>query len=168
MIKAILACDDVGGVSKAGTIPWPKNSKDLKWFKANTVGNIVVMGSTTWEDPTMPGPLPKRTNVLVTTRKDDYPGAHKYVWGNLRDKIQGLAQKNENVITWIVGGPNIIEQTLDIIDEFYLSRIPGEYFCDTFLPLEKIEALFEKTWTEDHGLVEFQIWKKRKNIETIS
>jgi len=47
MIKAILACDDVGGVSKAGTIPWPKNSKDLKWFKDNTVGNIVVMGSTT-------------------------------------------------------------------------------------------------------------------------
>ena len=41
--------------------------------------SIVVMGSTTWEDPDMPRPLPKRTNVLVTTRKDDYPGAH-YVY----------------------------------------------------------------------------------------
>ncbi len=52
------------------------------------------------------------------------------------------------MITWIIGGPNIVEQTLDIIDEFYLSRISGEYFCDTFLPLEKIEALFERVWTE--------------------
>jgi dihydrofolate reductase len=33
MIKAILACDESGGVSKNGTIPWPKNLKDLKWFK---------------------------------------------------------------------------------------------------------------------------------------
>ena len=30
MIKAILACDDYGGVSKKGTLPWPHNSTDLK------------------------------------------------------------------------------------------------------------------------------------------
>ena len=43
MIKAILACDEEGGVSKKGTIPWPKNSKDLGWFKKNTTNNVVVM-----------------------------------------------------------------------------------------------------------------------------
>lgn len=71
MIKAILACDDKGGVSKDGTLPWPHNSRDLKWFKDNTAGHIVVMGSTTWNDKHMPRPLPKRKNYLVTTRKDD-------------------------------------------------------------------------------------------------
>ena len=162
MIKAILACDDLGGVSKAGTMPWPKNSKDLKWFKKNTARHTVIMGSTTWEDPFMPGPLPNRTNILVTTREGDYPGAHKYIKGNLAKKIQGLEKKNQESTVWIIGGPNIIEQTLNIIDEFYLSRIPGKYDCDTFLPLKKIETLFEKTWVENHGSVEFQIWKKRK------
>jgi dihydrofolate reductase len=161
MIKAILACDDLGGVSKAGTMPWPKNSKDLKWFKKNTEGHTVIMGSTTWEDPFMPGPLPKRTNVLVTTREGDYSGAHKYIKGNLAKKIKSLEHKDQEAIMWIIGGPNIVEQTLNIIDEFYLSRISGEYGCDTFLPLKKIEALFEKTWVENHGPVEFQIWKKR-------
>ena len=29
------------------------------------------------------------------------------------------------------------------------------------LPLKKIESLFERTWLEDHGLVTFEIWKKR-------
>jgi dihydrofolate reductase len=163
MIKAILACDDTGGVSKDGTLPWPHNSTDLKWFKSNTVNDIVVMGSTTWEDPDMPRPLPKRTNVLVTTRKDDYPGADMYITGDLNSEVKHIEYINEGVITWVIGGPNIIEQTLGVIDEFYISRIPGAYACDTFLPLKKIESLFEKTWVDDtNDGVTFEIWKKRK------
>ena len=75
MIKAILACDEEGGVSKKGTIPWPKNTKDLGWFKKNTTNNVVVMGSKTWVDPLMPWPLPNRINVLATTKKNNFPGA---------------------------------------------------------------------------------------------
>jgi dihydrofolate reductase len=164
MIKAILACDDEGGVSKDGTLPWPNNSTDLQWFKTNTAGHVVVMGSTTWDDPHMPRPLPKRTNVLVTTRKDNYPGADAYITGDLMHEIKLYAESNPGVITWIIGGPNIIEQTLGIIDEFYISRIPGKYDCDTHLPLKKIETLFEKTWSEEHPEVTFEIWKKRETI----
>ena len=161
MIKAILACDDYGGVSKNGTLPWPHNSTDLKWFKDNTAGHIVIMGSTTWDDPHMPRPLPKRTNVLATTRKDDYPGADIYISGDLNNEIKHIEYLNEGVITWIIGGPKIIEQTLGIIDEFYISRIPGAYACDTFLPMKKIESLFKVKWEEDHDEVKFQIMEKR-------
>ena len=161
MIKAILACDDYGGVSKDGTLPWPHNSTDLKWFKENTAGHIVVMGSTTWDDPHMPRPLPKRTNVLVTTRKDDYPGADSYISGDLNVELKELESTCSGLIIWNIGGPNIIEQSLGVIDEFYISRIPGEYNCDTFLPLRKIESLFKRTWTEEHPGVTFEIWKKR-------
>jgi dihydrofolate reductase len=160
MIKAILACDDLGGVSKGGTIPWPKNSKDLRWFKKNTTGGVIVMGSTTWEDPMMPGPLPSRKNVLATTRKKDYPGAHDYIDGVLSEEVWHIANKNKEKTTWVIGGPNIINQLLGVIDEFYLSRIPGDYGCDTFLPIEKIEKMFKKDWSEKHDTVEFQIWKK--------
>ena len=160
-IKAILACDDYGGVSKKGTLPWPHNSTDLKWFKENTAGHVIVMGSTTWEDPGMPRPLPKRTNVLATTRPAEYLGADKYISGDLNKSVMRLSEEYPDLITWVIGGPNIIEQTLGVIDEFYLSRIPGAYACDTFLPLKKIESLFERTWLEDHGAVTFEIWKKR-------
>ena len=37
MIKAIMAVDDNGGVSRDGSMPWPKNHKDLKWFKNHTL-----------------------------------------------------------------------------------------------------------------------------------
>lgn len=162
MIRAILACDDEGGVSKNGTLPWPNNSLDLQWFKNNTAGHIVIMGSTTWDDPHMPRPLPKRTNILVTTRKEDYPGADDYINGNLVEEIKDIADATPGVITWIIGGPNIIEQTLDIIDEFYLSRISGNYDCDTHLPIAKIEELFKLSWFEENPEVTFEIWKKRK------
>lgn len=163
MIKAILACDDNGGVSKGGTLPWPHNSTDLQWFKNNTAGHVVVMGSTTWEDPHMPRPLPKRTNILVTTRMSNYinPSPDAYITGDLNIHLKSLARQHPGLITWVIGGPNIVEQSLEVIDEFYLSRIPGAYACDTFLPLREIETLFEKTWSEEHPGVTFEIWKKR-------
>lgn len=161
MIRAILACDDDGGVGKNGTIPWPKNSKDLAWFKKNTTNGTVIMGSKTWQDPLMPWPLPNRKNVLATSHKKDFPGADKYIEGNLCLEIKKLSDKNKGRDTWIIGGPNIIDQTLKIVEEVYLSRISGTYDCDSFLSLGTIETLFEKTWTEKHETVEFQVWKKR-------
>ena len=161
MIRAILACDDKGGVSKDGTLSWPHNSKDLKWFKENTAGHVVVMGSTTWEDPHMPRPLPKRTNVLVTSRPTDYNGANRYISGNLLKEIKELEKNYPSLITWVIGGPNIVEQSLGIIDEFYLSRIPGDYDCDTHLPMKKIQTLFKVRWEEEHPEVKFQILEKR-------
>ena len=162
MIKAILACDNSGGVSREGTIPWPKNIKDLNWFKKNTTNNVVVMGSKTWADPLMPWPLPNRINVLATSREIDFPGADKYICGDLNAELSKLKEEYINKIIWVIGGPNVIEQTVETIEEFYLSRIPGEYGCDGFLSLQNIEKLFKKTWFEKHEEVEFQIWKKEK------
>ena len=161
MIKAILACDDTGGVSKNGTLPWPNNPTDLRWFKENTAGHIVVMGSTTWDDPHMPRPLPNRRNYLATSRPNDYPGAHGYIQGDINSAIVAIAKDNPGLITWIIGGPNIIEQTLGIIDEFYLSRITGDFDCDTHLPLKKIESLFKIKQESVLPDVTFQIMEKR-------
>ena len=152
----------MGGVCKNGTIPWPKNTKDLGWFKKNTTNNVVVMGSKTWTDPLMPWPLPNRINVLATTKEQEHPGADRYVCGDLEVELNKLKEEHPNKIIWVIGGPNIIEQTMNSIEEFYLSRIPGEYSCDGFLSLNAIESLFEKTWSEKHESVEFQIWKKIK------
>ena len=80
MIKGIMAVDEKGGISRGKSMPWPKNSLDLEWFKANTINNIVIMGRKTWEDPFMPTPLKNRQNVLVTSKdKINYPGADHYI-----------------------------------------------------------------------------------------
>ena len=75
--------------------------------------------------------------------------------------VTRLAAQYPGLSTWVIGGPNIIEQTLGVIDEFYLSRIPGDYDCDTHLPMRKIETLFKVKWEEEHPEVKFQIMEKR-------
>ena len=89
MIKAIMAVDEKGGISKGQSMPWPKNSIDLKWFKENTINNVVVMGRKTWEDPFMPTPLKSRINVLITSKdKELIAGADYYLSGDINRKIK--------------------------------------------------------------------------------
>jgi len=161
MIKAILACDANGGVGNKGTLPWPHVKRDFQWFKDNTVGHVVVMGSTTYLDPDMPKPMPKRKNVVVTTKPETCPQADEFISGDVVLGVQQVEQKNPGLITWVIGGPNIIEQTLDIIDEFYISRIPGEFECDVHLPIDEIEDKFFLVHEEKHPEVTFEIWKKQ-------
>jgi dihydrofolate reductase len=94
MIKAIMATDDKGGISKGSSMPWPKNSNDLKWFKKNTLNQVVVMGSKTWDDPFMPTPLNNRENILITNKDNShYPGANEYLKGDIVNEIIGLEKK---------------------------------------------------------------------------
>tara|TARA_X000000368_G_scaffold95275_1_gene72999 strand:- start:24 stop:512 length:489 start_codon:yes stop_codon:yes gene_type:complete len=162
MIKAIMAIDDNGGISKGRTMPWPKNSKDLQWFKKNTLNQVVVMGSKTWEDPFMPTPLKGRENILITTKDESYyPGANGYLKGNIINEILNLEKKYSNKDIYIIGGPDIIKQTFDLFKEFYLTRIYGNFKCDKFIDIKRISnamSLIEKIGCDE--TCHFEIWKK--------
>ena len=162
MIKAIMAVDDKGGISKGSSMPWPKNSNDLQWFKKNTLNQVVVMGSKTWEDPFMPTPLKNRTNVLITKKnKSYYPGADFYIKGNIIDEIIILEKDNLDKDIFIIGGPEIINQCFDLFKEFYLTRIYGNFNCEKFIDLKQIEKKMKlsKKISSDETC-HFEIWKK--------
>ena len=162
MIKAIMAVDDKGGISKGSSMPWPKNSNDLKWFKKNTENQIVVMGSKTWEDPFMPAPLANRINILVTSKDLSlYPGADHYINGDVSDEILRLEKEYIEKDIFIIGGPEIIRQTFNLFKEFYLTRIYGNFNCDKFIDINKIMnsmKLIKKISCDDS--CHFEIWKK--------
>jgi len=162
MIKAIMAVDDNGGISKGSSMPWPKNSNDLKWFKKNTLNQVVVMGSKTWEDPFMPTPLKERENIIITTKDNSYyPGAKAYLKGNVVNEILNLEKKYSNKDIYIIGGPDIIKQTFDLFKEFYLTRIYGNFECDKFIDIKKISktmSLIEKIDCDE--TCHFEIWRK--------
>ena len=162
MLKAIMAVDEDSGVSKLGSMPWPKNSGDLKWFKKNTINQVVIMGRLTWIDPMLPTPLPNRINVLVTSRSPSlFPGAHNYISSNLIANIKNIINEHEKLEKWIIGGPTIVDQLFDLIDTFYLTRIYGKFGCDTKLNLQKIQQnmkLQEKIVSDD--TCHFEIWKR--------
>ncbi len=162
MIKAIMAIDEKGGISRGQSMPWPKNSTDLKWFKENTVNNIIIMGRKTWEDPFMPTPLKSRINVLITNKDESlYPGADFYFSGNIHNKILELHSSYESKDIFIIGGSEIINLTFSLIEEFYLTRIYGNYNCEKFIDINLIENKMKiiKKIDGDNSC-HFEIWKK--------
>jgi dihydrofolate reductase len=146
MIKAILACDDDWGIGKAGTLPWPHNSADLKWFKQMTNGKAVVMGRKTWDSLPVK-PLPNRLNfVISSTSMEHYnPRPHGSYGGSdvskiVKDIIEARYSDIDDV--WLIGGATLIESCINIIDEFWLNHMHGNYDCDVFLPRDLIMAQF--------------------------
>jgi len=183
MIKAIMACDDEGGISRDGMLPWPHNTRDMKWFKQNTIEHVVIMGRKTWEDGCEHMPLLDRKNVVVSqsigatahkkrhrklvqsqwsASKHARPGtklfaaAQHIINNNIEKSIRELEKHYPNKTIWIIGGGSIIVQTLDMVEQFYLTRIAGTYDCDTFLPINELNAWPVK-WEEVHDEETYQI-----------
>lgn len=133
MIKAIMAVDEEWGVGKNGTLPWPANNEDLLQFKHKTTGHFVIMGSHTWDDPCFPAPLKNRTNVVVTSNPDKFNEMAVLTTSTPRETIQDIAKTHSNKDIWIIGGPNLISQCWDLIEEFHLTIVNSTYDCDKFL-----------------------------------
>ena len=162
MIKAIMAVDETGGISKGQSMPWPKNPIDLKWFKENTINNIVIMGRKTWEDPLMPTPLKSRINVLITKRdKKMIQGADYYLNGNTNNQIQDIQSKYIDKDIFIIGGSEVINLTFSLIEQFYLTRIYGNYNCEKFIDVSLIEKNLNMIKKIDgDSTCHFEIWEK--------
>ena len=161
-----MAADDRGGVSKNGSMPWPKNSSDLQWFNKHTLNNVVIMGRLTWIDPFLPTPLKNRVNVLATNQSmSNYFGVDEFISGNLMAKVKDLSIKYKAKDIYIIGGPQILDQLFELIEEFFLTRIYGNFECDKSIDLKKIKksmALKEKI--ENDKTCHFEIWKRCNNI----
>ena len=157
-----MAADDNGGVSKNGSMPWPKNSSDLQRFKKLTLNNVVVMGRLTWIDPFMPTPLTGRVNVLVTNQSQNtYLGVDEFISGDLVAKVKDLSQKYKEKDVYIIGGPQILDQLFELIEEFYLTRIYGNFECDKSIDFEKIkQSMTIKDKIENDETCHFEIWKR--------
>lgn len=70
MISIIVAIARNGVIGNGNALIW-RIAEDLRRFKALTTGHPVIMGRKTYES--IGRPLPNRTNVVVTRRKDYRP-----------------------------------------------------------------------------------------------
>ena len=134
-MKAILACDSNFGIGKSGTLPWPRNSDDLKEFRDLTTGHYVIMGSKTWEDKMFPKPLPNRKNYILS-RNPEYTDASGYVISqNHHETIELLIEEahQENKEIWVIGGAEIFEMMYSYIEELHLTIFDENYDCDKFI-----------------------------------
>lgn len=113
--------------------------KDLKHFKDITSGHPVIMGRKTYES--IGKALPNRTNIVVSRKKDWFEEGILIV-GSLKEAIKFAKKIDEEV--FIIGGGNIYEQTMDIVDKLEVTLVKADLEADTFFP--KIDVkIWKKT-----------------------
>jgi len=134
IISLIASLDEDNGIGFKGKIPWHIR-EDFKWFKEKTMCHVVVMGSKTFDSivKKLGKPLPGRTSIVVTRQKN-----LKYEKVLTVDSIERgikLARKKEkNGEIFIIGGGQIYDQTINLADRLYITKVKGKYGADTFFP----------------------------------
>ena len=138
MINCIVAVDRNQGIGFNGQMPWPRLKGDMTWFKQLTIGNSVIMGSTTFDS--LGKALSDRINVVISRNRA--LGDHTFTdCGSALDFCAVEYPDNE---IFIIGGASIYRQYLDIIDRFYITEIDENYQCDTFFDLTYVKENFTK------------------------
>lgn len=156
MINAIFAMDAAGGLGKNGTLPWPKNTRDFRWFRSNTTGTTVVMGRNTWDDPIFPKPLKHRENIVLTSKPLPY---YPHTWPIKIEDARKWFSENSDKDIFIIGGVRVLVTYWDLIERFYVTTFPKDYECDVKLHKHLIDDLNKKRLLHHHKYedLEFKI-----------
>ena len=160
-MKAIVAADRNRGIGKDGQL-LAHLKGDMKFFKEQTVGKVVVMGRKTLES--LPGglALPERITIVVT--KDKNYEAHAkddskvLIATSLEEvtlKLLGLEfqegiDAEEDVV--ICGGQSIYEMFVPYCTEVLVTKIDKEYPADRhFMNMDKLAeaGMFKITYESD-------------------
>ena len=158
MIAAIFAADEQGGIGNNGSMPWPTNKDDLKWFKDTTLNQAVVMGKGTWDSEGMPKPLPNRVNVVITSKPLETDLAVPCS-GDVKVILKHLVELYPDKDIFVIGGANVLQQAAGVFDKIYLTKIPGNYECDTKVSLDDLLKDFSLVEIKDLQTAKVEIYE---------
>ncbi len=134
MLLSLIAAMDRNGLIGAGdNLPW-RLPRDLRRFRALTMGKPVIVGRRTHEAI---GVLPGRHHIVLTRRKEELKsGCEKAA--NLDEAIR-LARELETASineVFVIGGGEVYREALLRCDQVYLTIVDGVFAGDVYFPLE--------------------------------
>lgn len=143
MIASIFAMSENRVIGKNNQLPWHLPA-DLKYFKNTTLHHPILMGRKTFES--IGKPLPQRTSIIIT-RQPDYTVPNTIVANSVAEGIK--AGKNLAEDIFIIGGAEILQEALPLIDTMYLTLIHETFAGDVFYP-DYNQQEWQEVWREDH------------------
>jgi len=126
-----------GVIGRDGGMPWHLPA-DLRRFKRLTTGHPVLLGRRTFESivADLGGPLPGRTNVVLTTRPDYEPArggdAEVVVAGGVDAALSAARARDD--VAFVAGGARVYEQLLPRADRLELTELDAPHEGDTRFP----------------------------------
>ena len=129
-ISLIVAMSENRVIGRDNDLPWHL-SDDLKRFKALTMGKPILMGRKTYFS--IGKPLPGRTNVVITRDRTLSIDGVTVVYG-LDEAIEAAADEGA-AECMIIGGAQIYDQSLALVDRIYLTEVHDTVDGDAFFPV---------------------------------
>ncbi|MFA9462900.1 MAG: dihydrofolate reductase [Velocimicrobium sp.] len=110
---------------------------DMRFFRSETTGKVVIMGRKTLESFPQGRPLKDRKNIVITKKNCEIEGAT--VVHSIEEALLAVKEyKTDDV--YVIGGESIYEQMLPYCDIAHVTLIDYEYHADSFFPnLDKNE-----------------------------
>ena len=129
----IAAVAENGVIGADGDIPW-HHPEDLRHFKGTTMGSPVIMGRRTYESIArdLGGPLPGRTNVVLSRSDPDLP--EEVVVVSSPDEAVAAAEATGADTAYVAGGGAVYELFLDRADRLVLTELHDAHEGDTTFP----------------------------------
>lgn len=166
-MKAIVAVGKENYViGKDGTLPWGKIKKDMQWYRKHVVGNVTVMGRTTYES--MP-PFKDRFQIIITSNsKNFHCYGEEIAVNSIKESLNAIRKEEENGReVYIIGGKQIFDQMIKYCDEVIVTEvsakdghiIEGDTFFDKELLNDFQEVNREPEEDEDYNL-EFVVYRR--------
>jgi len=114
-------------------LPWYL-PEDLRYFKQVTLGKPIIMGRKTYES--IGKPLPGRTNIVIT-RDESWSAEGVKLARSLDEAIsvaaaQALIDGVDEAV--VIGGAQIYEQSLALVDRLYMTEVDAEPVGDAWFP----------------------------------
>ena len=127
-----------GAIGRGNELIW-RESADLQYFRATTLGHPIVMGRRTWDSlPARFRPLPGRVNIVVT-RQADWQAEGTLRAGSI---AEAAALCPADTDAWVIGGAEIYAQALPLAQTAVVTEIGVAFDGDAFAPS------FGPEWTE--------------------
>lgn len=180
-VKICVAVDDHYGFAKQLQIPW-YIPEDFNHFLQTTSGSICITGRHSYlemvemkkrrlgakYDPTAPLLNNRETFVVSNTIKPNQIFDANIV-SNVTDTIERFLGDSRDI--FILGGRQAYIESMPYVEELIITKIPGDYMCDTFFPIDLFEQGDNVTLnctksieTKTHGRIPVHYFTKTPNV----
>ena len=130
-MNIIVAADSNWGIGKYNqllvSIP-----ADMKMFRQETTGKVVVMGRKTLESFPNGLPLKNRTNIVLTGNKN-YKVKDAIIVHTIEELLEEI-KKYPSEEVYCIGGDSVYKQLLPYCDTAHVTKIDFAYEADSHFP----------------------------------
>lgn len=146
IMNLIVAADKNWGIGKDNKLLVSIPS-DMKFFRQETMGKVVVMGRKTLESFPNGLPLKNRTNVVLTSDKN-YQVKDAVIVHSIDEVLEELKKYDDDEI-YVIGGGKVYEELLPYCDVAHVTKIDFAFEADTHFPNLDEDPKWEITASSD-------------------